>query len=114
MAFTGVSPEEVQRYMHIPASKPPPGINASLNDPPQHYLATNDAVNALGLIITTALVAIRIYTRGFVLKRLWWDDCKPFETPYWTSSLTKHARYLHCSMGEAVNASSASVIVSRS
>ncbi len=64
-----------------PGVKPPSGARSNFVDPPsQKGLIV--AVAVLAIILSTLFVCLRIYTRRFINRRLWWDDC-------W-SSLDKH------------------------
>ena len=75
MAFQGLSAQTIEQYMHKPAAKPPAGVTPDFNNPPS--LETSVIVVAvLCLAISTFFVAMRLYTRHFVLRKLWWDDCK--------------------------------------
>lgn len=60
-----------------PAMKPPRGQTSNFVDPPsQSYVIIVSSV--FFLVITTPFLILRIYTRKFINRRLWWDDCKLF------------------------------------
>lgn len=58
-----------------PALKAPDGMVSNLVDPPSEAYITI-VVLSIFLIVTTPLVLIRLYTRHFITRHLWWDDCK--------------------------------------
>lgn len=68
MALNGLSHQDVQAYMKAPGGKP------NYQNPPNSLLVPEHIVNVLGIVLTTWFVAVRMYTRQFVLKSLWWDD----------------------------------------
>ncbi|KAL6712882.1 hypothetical protein ACLMJK_009594 [Lecanora helva] len=57
----------------IPTIKAPPGLHSNLVDPPHQTLPT-----ILGLIlfimVSAPFVALRMYTRRYITRKLWWDD----------------------------------------
>ena len=58
-----------------PALKPPKGVTPNLIDPAsQGYICI--IVMIVYLVVTTPFVVIRVYTRRYINKRVWWDDCK--------------------------------------
>ncbi|KAL2062773.1 hypothetical protein VTL71DRAFT_5845 [Oculimacula yallundae] len=60
-------------YLHIPALDSPPGITANFINPPS--IASSVLEVSLPLsIISTAFVALRIYTRWKIVRSLGWDD----------------------------------------
>ena len=75
MAFASIPEETLQKYMKTPVGKPPPGFKSLDPDAPDPLLATYQAISALTVILTTIFIGVRMYTRGIVLKNLWWDDC---------------------------------------
>lgn len=58
-----------------PAGKPPPGVTSNLTNPPsQGY---NIIVGmAVYLLLTTPIVLARMFTRHYINRHMWWDDCK--------------------------------------
>lgn len=78
MAFHGISTEKQQEYMQIPMGKPPPGVIPRYEDFPRPLRGGMIASTILGSVLTTVLVLMRLYTRKFVIKKLWWDDCTIF------------------------------------
>ena len=75
MAFDGLTPAELAKYMKIPMGKPPPGVKPNYIDPDRPLRGGLVASTVLGAVLTTSLVFIRIYTRHFIIKKLSWDDC---------------------------------------
>ena len=59
----------------IPALKPPPGIKPNFVNPPS-YANALVTVNAVFLTLMLITLALRLYTKGVLLKSLGWDDCK--------------------------------------
>ena len=76
MALNGVDQDVIRSYMRAPAAKPPPGVIPNYQNPPNPLQVPEHVVNVLGILLTTGFVAMRMYTRHFILKSLWWDDCK--------------------------------------
>ncbi|KAI9747944.1 MAG: hypothetical protein M1815_003738 [Lichina confinis] len=56
-----------------PALEPPPGVTPNFVDPPSRSYITVIVVT-LGLVLTTPLFLLRMYTRYYINRRLWWDD----------------------------------------
>ena len=75
MAFRGLSAETIEQYMHKPAAKPPAGVTPDFKNPPSLQTPLIVVV-VLFVAISSFFVAMRLYTRHFVLRKLWWDDCK--------------------------------------
>lgn len=52
---------------------PPPGVTANFVNPPQH---TNGLVPLIGVFLTlsTIFLALRLYTKAFLLRILGWED----------------------------------------
>ena len=67
--------------MHKPAAKPPAGVTPDFNNPPSLETSVIVVV-VLCLAISSFFVAMRLYTRHFVLRKLWWDDCKQCSVQY--------------------------------
>ena len=68
MSLTGSDPDS------RPALDAPPGITSNLIDPPSQGYMTIILMTTF-LSLTTPIVLIRIYTRHFINRCLWWDDC---------------------------------------
>lgn len=69
-----MSPSTPDPYT-TPALKPPKGVTPNLIDPSsQGYVCIIAMV--IYLVVTTPFVMIRMYTRRFINRRVWWDDCK--------------------------------------
>ena len=64
-----------------PAVPPPRGEHSQFVDPP-----TNDVgfivMYIVFVVVSTPLIIIRMYTREFITRRVWWDDCKHFRYSY--------------------------------
>ena len=58
----------------IPALKPPPGLSPDFEHPPT-LRRRIIAASVIFPAIAACFVAIRIYTRAFITRALWWDDC---------------------------------------
>ena len=57
------------------ALEPPPGVPAEPYNP--YTLQPYMVLSSIGtIIITTPLVAARIYTKKFIVKALQWEDCR--------------------------------------
>lgn len=61
-------------YQNIPAIPPPPGVVSNFNNP-KTLAPSLIAVNATFLSLMLIAVSIRIYSRGFIVRALGWDDC---------------------------------------
>lgn len=62
----------------MPAGKgalpPPPGVTPNFDySNPWLYLETRDVIIA-GIVFATVFLALRIYTRTFVIRKFGWDD----------------------------------------
>lgn len=64
-----------------PALAPPPGVTPNFIDPPSQGYVTV-VVMVFVLSLTTPIVLARLYTRHFINRRLWWDDCRFQWIPY--------------------------------
>lgn len=58
-----------------PAEPPPPGLHSNLINPPSST-DISLVVLVLCIALTTPLVLLRIYTRAFMERKVWWDDGK--------------------------------------
>ena len=72
--------------MHKPAAKPPAGVTPDFNNPPSLETPLIVVV-VLFVAISSFFVAMRLYTRHFVLRKLWWDDCKQRSIQYLKESV---------------------------
>ncbi|KAK8057875.1 hypothetical protein PG996_011812 [Apiospora saccharicola] len=71
-----LSPEELAVALEGPALAPPQGITPNFDNPPnQNTLGVG--VTALGLVLTTAMLLLRLYVRFIVNRRAHFDDCIP-------------------------------------
>lgn len=59
----------------IPALKPPPGVKPNFVDPVSLAPAII-AVNVVFLVLMLIALVMRLYTKGILLRNLWWDDRK--------------------------------------
>ena len=75
MAFKGIPPETLAVYMQTPAGKPPPEQTVNFAHPPRLENVIIGVIVPLS-ILATFFVAVRIYVRMFLIKHLWWDDCR--------------------------------------
>ena len=58
-----------------PALRAPPGMTSNLSNPSSEAYITI-IVTVILIVITAPIVLLRLYTRCFINRRLWWDDCK--------------------------------------
>lgn len=58
----------------MPASPPPPGVTPNF-DHPDSIVDSFMATNAACLAIAVLFLALRLYTRIFIVNSLGWDDC---------------------------------------
>ena len=75
MAFKGIPPEILTVYMQTPAGKPPPEQTVNFAHPPRLEKVIIGVTIPVS-ILATSFVAVRIYVRKFLIKHLWWDDCR--------------------------------------
>lgn len=69
-----MSPSTSDPYT-TPALKSPQGVRPNLIDPAsQGYVCIIAMV--IYLVVATPFVVIRMYTRHFINRRVWWDDCR--------------------------------------
>lgn len=59
----------------MPAAEAPAGITANF-DNPENRGPAYIAVATVCMAMASSFVLTRLYTRLFVLKAPWWDDCK--------------------------------------
>ena len=98
MAFKGIPPETLTVYMRTPAARPPPEQTANFAHPPRLRYVYVGVFISLSLL-ATSLVAVRIYVRKFLIKYLWWDDCR-YQSKSWVADLAKcRNRFVRPSMG---------------
>lgn len=61
----------------VPAGIPPPGVTPDfVHHHGQSRVVHVRAASIACLIIAIVFVLVRIYTRAFILQKLWWDDCE--------------------------------------
>lgn len=73
------TPVEIQQLLDGPAAAPPPDQNSNLVDPPtlfDWYIVTI----TLCVPISTLAIAMRIYTKAFLIRKLASDDCEHKES----------------------------------
>jgi hypothetical protein len=63
------------KILNAPALAPPPGVVPNFIDPPTNR-STMLGVSTSMFLIATLAVAIRTYTKLFMIKRLALEDCK--------------------------------------
>ena len=61
---------------------PPPGEVANFVDPPTEQ-ANNIALHVVMLFFVTVCVAIRVYTRAFITRKVELDDCEWLRSRWW-------------------------------
>jgi hypothetical protein len=68
------TPADVQKLLKGPGLKPPPGVKPNFDDPSglHHWIVT---VAAICISISTAAMALRVYTKAFVTK-FGLEDCE--------------------------------------
>lgn len=69
-----LSPEKLEALLNGPAQAPPAGITSQLDNPPNHRAASS-AVLITCLIVTSIAVAMRLYTKVRVIRKLDIADC---------------------------------------
>ena len=57
-----------------PTLPAPPGHHSQLIDPPRQTLPTILCLT-LAIVLSAFFVALRMYTRRYISRKLWWDDC---------------------------------------
>ena len=62
-----------------PAMVAPDGLTSNLINPPD-ILVTSFAASTVGLAMTLFFFGIRMFTKCFLLKKLYIEDCKYFAT----------------------------------
>ena len=73
--MTVISSNNIKILMDLPALPPPKGIMPTFSN--SHSLPLGFALMGMLCVgLCTASVAIRLYARLRVIKKLWWDDCK--------------------------------------
>lgn len=77
----------------MPAAEPPPGIDANFVDPENRGPAYI-AVSAVCMALALSFVLVRLWTRLFVLKNPWWDDCEYPNVRREMRRLTRQQLYL--------------------
>jgi hypothetical protein len=71
--FDSLSPVEKARFLSGPALQPPPGIAPQFVNPPNRN-ALSFGIVVTGTILAVLVVAVRLYTRIFCIKRLRLED----------------------------------------
>ena len=66
----------LQALLNGPASPPPAGVVPNFDDPPQNLIVVLHVTAALCLSVSASCVAIRIYTKHFLLRSIGYEDCK--------------------------------------
>ena len=91
---------ELDRLLQSPAMKPPPGLTPNLKNPPKHFFADRLVTMVLCLTFATLFVAMRMYTKLFVMKRHGWEDCKIID--HMNQIFLIYDRYMFLSMGTGI------------
>lgn len=77
-ATMGMSPEQTQATLRTllegPAMSPPAGVVPNFDNPPNLDIYVT-LVITLGVAFSTVAVALRMYTKVFILRVLAWEDC---------------------------------------
>lgn len=60
---------------HIPAYPPPPGVTPNFKNPVSLAMPLI-VVNVVFISLMAIFVVLRIYTKHFIVCKLWWDDCR--------------------------------------
>ena len=94
----------MKELLEGPGLKPPPGVNPNFNGPVPQY-NSNIAVNSLCLILATICVAIRAYTRFFIMRMHGWEDCEFFSSCLVNKNLTSSRYLFHRLCGSGLIAS---------
>ena len=64
----------------------PPGLQSNLIDPPSTDYSTI-IICVLVIVLSTPFVMVRLYTRKFITREVWWDDCAyPLHTVRYVSN----------------------------
>lgn len=69
------TPEEIQALLAGPGLAPPHGQESNFHSPESIAVVVFIATG-VGLGLTTIALAIRIYTKAFIVKILGWEDCE--------------------------------------
>ena len=62
-------------FANLPALVPPPGVLSNF-DNPKTLAPSLVAVNVTFIPLMVIAVALRMYSRGFIVHALGWDDCR--------------------------------------
>ena len=89
---------ELQLLLSGPAGKPPPGVLPNFVNPPTLNTASVSAMT-VELVLTTLFVSMRMYTKAFLMRSLWYEDCK--YNPDEGNKVAHYIRYDHRRMGRA-------------
>jgi hypothetical protein len=65
-----------EKFLNGPALAPPPGVVAGFDQPRVLSQAALYGIAVMMFILATSTVAIRVYTKAFMVKKLSIDDCK--------------------------------------
>lgn len=79
MATASSTPEQLKANIEVllngPAGKPPAGILPDFDEPPSLNFVFYFSITACTTFSSLAIF-IRIYTKGFLLRSMGYDDCK--------------------------------------
>ena len=73
---TPLSPAQTTAFLEGPALQPPHGVESNFTDPQGTLKAVAFGAGPVCIIVCTALVAVRLYTRFFVIKKHDAGDCE--------------------------------------
>ena len=70
-----MNPETAALLSTIPALPPPPGEESNFTNG-ETLGNVVIIVNSVFLVLMLIAITIRLYTKAFIIRSLWWDDCK--------------------------------------
>lgn len=94
------------QWLRDPLFPPPPDVVLSTTSPSPSLQKYDILCQSLCLTVVTTLIAVRIHTKGRILKTLGWDDC-PWFSPLRLrapTKLTSVCRHVNCCMGRICSA----------
>ncbi|KAI1859876.1 hypothetical protein JX265_010325 [Neoarthrinium moseri] len=74
-----LTPEQREAYLNRPALDPPPGLESNLDDPPNQNTMIY-GVFAFYLLMATVAVALRVYCKFVVARKIQLEDCLQLTT----------------------------------
>lgn len=67
---------------------PPPGVVANLDNPQDVLRTVNFVVQGMCLAIASAFVFLRMYTRWFIQKSMFKEDCELYNSAHISANLS--------------------------